>query len=235
MTELIVALDVAAIHEEEALLERLKNTVTFYKIGLRLFTAHGKRAVDLVHRFGGRVFLDLKFHDIPRTVAHGVAEAQKLGAAALSLHLSGGAEMVRAAAEVRPRPQLWGVTVLTSLEGKDLRAVHPRASLPALVKNLARMGWVNGIDGTICSGHEVEALRKALPHLDIRFITPGIRPKAGAADDQKRVITPGEAARLGIQYIVVGRPIIQAPDPLKAAQDMLADMRHAAAGALEKP
>lgn len=235
MTELIVALDVDTIHEEESLLERLKNTVTFYKIGLRLFTAHGKRAVDLVHRAGGRVFLDLKFHDIPQTVAHAVQEAQKLGVASLSLHLSGGAAMVRAAAEISPRPLLWGVTVLTSLETKDLHDIHPRAALPAMVKNLSRMGWVNGIDGTICSGHEVAALRKALPHLDMRFITPGIRPASGAANDQKRVMTADEAALLGVNFIVVGRPITQAPDPLKAAQEMLADMRHAAARALERP
>ena len=235
MTELIVALDVATIHEEEALLDRLKNTVTFYKVGLRLFTAHGKRAVDLVHRYGGRVFLDLKFHDIPQTVAHAVAEAQKLGAASVSLHLSGGAEMLKAAAEVHPRPKLWGVTVLTSLGAQDLRALHPRTGLPTMVKNLARLGWVNGIDGTICSGLVVAALRKALPHLDMRFITPGVRPAGSETHDQKRVMTPGQAAALGINYVVVGRPITQAPQPLQAAQDMLAEMRHAASGALEKP
>jgi len=235
MTELIVALDVDTIHEEEALLQALKDNVTWYKVGLRLFTAHGKRAVDLVHRFGGKVFLDLKFHDIPQTVSHAVQEAHKLGAAAVSLHLSGGADMLKAAAEVHPRPKLWGVTVLTSLAGKDLSALHPRASLPALVKNLARLGWVNGIDGTICSGHEVAALRKALPHLDMRFITPGIRPRSSDVQDQKRVMTPGEAAALGIHYIVVGRPITQAPAPLRAAQDILSEMRHASAGALEKP
>ena len=235
MTELIVALDVDTIHEEEALLQELKGTVTWYKIGLRLFTAHGKRAVDLAHRFGGKVFLDLKFHDIPQTVAHAVQEAQHLGVAAVSLHLSGGAQMVRAAAEVRPRPKLWGVTVLTSLAAKDLAFLRPRASVAALVKNLARMGWVNGIDGTICSGQEVSALRKALPHLDMRFITPGIRPAAGAVNDQKRIMTPGEAARLGINFIVVGRPITQAPHRLKAAQAVLAEMRQAAADALERP
>jgi len=235
MTELIAALDVDTIHEEKSFLERLKNTVTFYKVGLRLFTAHGKRAVDLVHSYGCRVFLDLKFHDIPQTVAHAVQEAQKLGVAAVSLHLSGGADMLKAAAEVRPRPKLWGVTVLTSLTGQDMGALRPRTALPTMVKNLARLGWVNGIDGTICSGHEVAALRQALPHLDMRFITPGIRPKAASADDQKRVMTPGEAAKLGIHYIVVGRPITAAPDPLQAAQEILAEMRHASAGALDKP
>ncbi|MFA6004700.1 MAG: orotidine 5'-phosphate decarboxylase / HUMPS family protein, partial [Elusimicrobiota bacterium] len=142
--------------------------------------------------------------------------------------------MVRAAAEVHPRPKLWGVTVLTSLEAKDLRVFHPQASLHNMVKNLARMGWVNGIDGTICSAQEVARLRKALPHLDMRFITPGIRPAGGAVHDQKRVVTPADAARLGINYIVVGRPITQAPDRLKAAQAVLAEMRHAANDALER-
>jgi orotidine-5'-phosphate decarboxylase len=235
MTELIVALDVSTIHEEEALLQTLKNTVTFYKVGLRLFTAHGKRAVDLVHRFGGRVFLDLKLHDIPQTVAHAVQETQKLGVHSVSLHLSGGAAMLKAAAEVRPRPKLWGVTVLTSLGAGDLRLLHGKTSLPTTVKNLARLGWVNGIDGTICSGQEVTALRKGLPHLDMRFICPGIRPKDGGAQDQKRVMTPGAAAALGINHIVVGRPITGAPEPLKAAQNILAEMRHASAKALERP
>jgi orotidine-5'-phosphate decarboxylase len=235
MTELIVALDVDTIHEEESLLQALKNTVTFYKVGLRLFTAHGKRAVDLVHRFGGRVFLDLKFHDIPQTVAHAVQEAQKLSVASVSLHLCGGSAMLKAAAEVHPRPKLWGVTVLTSLGAADLRVLHQRTALPTVVKNLARLGWVNGIDGTICSGQEVESLRKALPHLDMRFICPGVRPAGSGANDQKRVMTPGQAAALGINYVVVGRPITQAPQPLQAAQNILAEMCHAAAKALEKP
>lgn len=233
MTQIIVALDVDTIMKEEDLLERLKGTITFYKVGLRLFTAHGKRAVDLVQRYGGKVFLDLKFHDIPQTVAHAVHEAQKLGVEAVSLHLSGGAEMVRAAAEVHPRPRLWGVTVLTSMLSKDLQMLHPRATIPSTVRNLARLGWVHGIDGTICSGHEVEYLRKALKHLDMRFITPGIRPVGSLAHDQKRVMTPEEAARLGIDYIVIGRPITGAPDPLKAAQEMLSEMKHASPHALE--
>lgn len=233
MTEIIVALDVDTIMREEELLERLKGTITFYKIGLRLFTAHGKRAVDLVHRHGGRVFLDLKFFDIPQTVAHAVREAQRLGVSAVSLHLSGGTEMVRAAAQVNPRPQLWGVTVLTSLLTKDVRMLHPKATIPSMVKSLAHLGWTCGIDGTICSGQEVAALRRALPHLDMRFITPGIRPAGSQAHDQKRVMTPEEAARLGIDHIVIGRPITASPDPLRAAQEILAEMKHAAPHCLE--
>lgn len=235
MTQIIVALDVDTIHKQEELLERLKGTITFYKVGLQLFTAHGKRAVDLVHKHGGKVFLDLKFLDIPQTVANAVHETQKLGVAAVSVHLWGGAAMLKAAAQVSPRPKLWGVTVLTSMAAPDMRALHPRASLPTLVKNLARLGWVNGIDGTICSGQEVAGIRKHLRHLDMKFITPGIRPAGARANDQKRVMTPEEAATLGIDYIVVGRPITHAPDPLRAAQDILASMVHAAPHCLEAP
>ena len=233
MTQIIASLDVDTILREEELLKRLKGTITLYKVGLRLFTAHGKRAVDLVHRHGGKVFLDLKFHDLPQTVAHAVREAQRLAVHAVSIHLSGGAEMIRAAAEVEPRPKLWGVTVLTSMLPQDIRMLHPRASIPTTVKNLAHLGWIHGVDGTICSGREVAFLRKTLKHLDMRFITPGIRPAGSSADDQKRVMTPEEAARLGIDYIVIGRPITGAPDPLKAAQDMLAAMKHAAPSSLE--
>jgi orotidine-5'-phosphate decarboxylase len=233
MTQVIVALDVDTIMREEQLLTQLKDNVTFYKVGLQLFTAHGKRAVDLVHKHGGKVFLDLKFHDIPQTVAHAVKEAQKLGVYAVSIHLCGGRDMLRAAAEIEPRPKLWGVTVLTSMQDRDLRPLHPHAKVASFVKNLARLGWVNGIDGTICSGLEVQYLRKALKHLDMKFITPGIRPAGAAANDQKRVMTPEQAAELGIDYIVVGRPITHAADPLRAAQDILSSMKHAAPHSLE--
>ena len=226
-TELIVALDVETIHAQEELLERLEGTVKFFKIGLRLFTGHGKRAVDLVHRRGGSVFLDLKLHDIPQTVADAVREAQKMGVYSLSVHLSGGANMLKAAAEVHPRPRLWGVTVLTSLCSEDLHALHPRASVAAMVRRLAALGKRCGIDGTICSGKEVPALKKSLG-ANACFVTPGIRPSGHSTHDQKRLISPADAARLGIRYAVVGRPITKAPDPLAAAHSVLAEMRNAA-------
>ena len=234
MTQIIVALDVDTLRKEEALLDRLKGTITFYKVGLQLFTAHGKRAVDLVQRYGGKVFLDLKLMDIPQTVAHAVQEAQKLGVDAVSLHLWGGSEMIRAAAQMRPRPKLWGVTVLTSLQDKDLQLFHPQARVTDVVPKLARMGWECGADGTICSGQEVESLRQSLKNIDMRFITPGIRPAQSSNQDQKRVMTPGETARLKINYIVVGRPITSAPDPLRAAQDILTEMKLAAPHCLER-
>jgi orotidine-5'-phosphate decarboxylase len=233
MTQIIVALDVETIKKEEELLKSLKGLIVWYKVGLRLFTAHGKRAVDLVHKSGGKVFLDLKLHDIPQTVAHAVQEAQRLGVDSVSLHLMGGADMVRAAAEVSPRPKLWGVTVLTSMAPKDVKIFHPSARVPALAKSLAKTGWVSGADATICSPQEVAFLRKQLPHLDMKFVTPGIRPKGAALNDQSRVMTPGEAAALGIDYVVIGRPITHAPDPRKAALDILTEMKAAATGSLE--
>ena len=225
-TELIVALDVAAVMDEERLVDRLHGTVTLFKVGLQLFTAHGKRAVDLVHRAGGRVFLDLKLHDIPQTVAHAVREAQKLGVYSLSVHLSSGRDVLEAAAAVHPRPKLWGVTVLTSLSSDDLKAIHPQASVKPMVKRLAQLGAKCGVDATICSGQEVPMLRKALGP-EAAFVTPGIRPANSAVHDQKRVLTPAEAARLGIRYVVVGRPITNDPDPLARAQAILTEMRNA--------
>jgi orotidine-5'-phosphate decarboxylase len=233
MTQVIVALDVDTIKRQEELLKSLKNVIVWYKVGLQLFTAHGKRAVDLVRKNGGKVFLDLKLHDIPVTVAHAVREAQRLGVDAVSLHLMGGADMVRAAAEVSPRPKLWGVTVLTSMGPKDVKIFSPGARIPAMVKSLAKSGWVAGADATICSPLEVAYLRKQLPHLDMKFVTPGIRPKGAALGDQVRVTTPAEAAALGIDFIVVGRPITHAPDPRKAALDILAEMQAEVPSALE--
>ena len=234
MTQVIVALDVDTIKRQGELLAALKDAVVWYKVGLQLFTAHGKRAVDLVRKSGGKVFLDLKLHDIPATVAHAVREAQRLGVDAVSLHLSGGADMVRAPAEVSPRPLLWGVTVLTSMAPKDVKIYHPSARIPAMVKSFAKMGWVSGADATICSPQDVPALRRQLPNLDMKFVTPGIRPRGAALNDQSRVTTPGEAAALGIDYIVVGRPITHAPDPRKAALAIFAEMQAAVPSALEK-
>lgn len=234
MTQVIVALDVETIKKQEDLLRSLKDAIVWYKVGLRLFTAHGKRAVDLVHKMGGKVFLDLKLHDIPQTVAHAVHEAQKLGVEAVSLHLMGGADMVRAAAEIAPRPKLWGVTVLTSMSPKDVKILHPGARIPALVKSLAKTGWVSGADATICSPQEVAFLRKQLPHLAMKFVTPGIRPKGADMNDQSRVMTPGEAAALGIDFVVIGRPITHAPDPRKAAMDIMTEMKAAAPRSLER-
>src|SRR5687767_11345174 len=196
MTEIIAALDVDSLAEAEGLVERLGPAVRLFKVGLRLYTAWGPRAVEAVRRRGGEVFLDLKLHDIPQTVADAVREAGKLGVRSLSLHLSGGGDMLRAAVAVEPRPELWGVTVLTSLSSSDLKIIHPEASVAVAVRRLAKMGLENGLDAVICSAEDVPALRKALKR-DARFVTPGIRPSGTDAGDQKRFVTPADAARLG--------------------------------------
>ena len=225
MTELITALDVGDLKKEESLLKDLKGTVRFYKIGLKLFIAEGKKAVEMVHHYGGKVFLDLKLLDIPQTVAGAVKEAGKLGVESISVHLSGGPEMLRAAAAISPRPKLWGVSVLTSFREEDVRIFHERASLASLVKNWAYLGVKNGADAIVCSGHEVEFLRRALKNYSPKFVTPGIRPAGEKVHDQKRVMTPEEAAALDINFVVVGRPIIEANDPKAAAEKIVAALK----------
>ncbi len=225
MTELITALDVGDLKKEKSLLKDLKGTVRFYKIGLKLFIAEGKKAVEMVHHYGGKVFLDLKLLDIPQTVAGAVKEAGKLGVESISVHLSGGPEMLRAAAAISPRPKLWGVSVLTSFREEDVRIFHERASLASLVKNWAYLGVKNGADAIVCSGHEVEFLRRALKNYSPKFVTPGIRPAGEKVHDQKRVMTPEEAAALDINFVVVGRPIIEAKDPKAAAEKIVAALK----------
>ena len=235
MTQVIVALDVDTIKAEQALLKSLKDLIVWHKVGLRLFTAHGRRAVELVQREGGKVFLDLKLHDIPQTVADAVREAQRLGVDAVSLHLQGGADMVRAAAELPARPKLWGVTVLTSMNADDVKVLHPDARIPELIERLAKTGLDAGADAIICSPQDVAGLRAALPGRSPAFVTPGIRPRGAAANDQSRIMTPGEAAALGIDFIVVGRPITHAPDPRAAALAILEEMKAAAPSSLDRP
>ena len=234
MTEVIVALDVDTLKAEQELVEKLRGTITFFKVGLQLFTAHGKKAVEVVQKAGGRVFLDLKLHDIPQTVALAVAEARKLGVESLSLHLSGGPAMLRAAAAVPGRPKLWGVTMLTSLTPQDAKIFHEAAELEKVVENLARLGRQEGIDATICSPQEVALLRRAFKGEAAKFVTPGIRPAGAELGDQKRVMTPEQAAALSIDYIVVGRPITHAADPLIAAQNILTGMQAAKPSSVEK-
>ncbi|MBI5243230.1 MAG: orotidine-5'-phosphate decarboxylase [Elusimicrobia bacterium] len=227
--EVIVALDTDSLAAEEDILRELRVDIRHYKVGLRLFTAHGCRAIELVHRNGGDVFLDLKLHDIPQTVAHTVHEAQKLGVFALSVHLSGGLDMLRAAADVHPRPKLWGVAVLTSLSDADVKVLHPRLAVHQLTLRLAALAKHARLDGIICSGREVPLLREALGP-DACFICPGIRQAGREAHDQKRIITPADAARLGVRYAVIGRPITHAEKVKKAAQGILEDIRNAGAG-----
>lgn len=228
MTGLIVALDVETLARQEELLDALEGLDAWYKVGLQLFTAAGGRAVEAVKRRGGKVFLDLKLHDIPQTVALAVREAGRLGADAASLHLMGGKDMLRAAADVPARPRLWGVTVLTSMTDEGLAGVWPGARAADMAASLAELGLSAGIDAVICSPADVPGLRRRLAPRSPRFVTPGVRPAGAERHDQARVTTPREAAALGIDRVVVGRPITHARDPRAAAEAILAELREGA-------
>ena len=222
-TELIVALDTPTLKAAGLIMDKLGGAVKYYKIGSVLFTSDGPAAVDLVHKRGGRVFLDLKFHDIPNTVKHAVKNAGKMGVYSVSLHLSGGADMIKACADLADRPKLWGITVLTSFNEYNLFCSGFRGGIDKTVKLLAALGKANGADGVVCSPKEAWRL-KAIYGNELKLVTPGIRP-AAAADDQKRAVTPAEAHANGSDFIVVGRPIIEAADPLAAAQAILKDLK----------
>ncbi|OGS44100.1 MAG: orotidine 5'-phosphate decarboxylase [Elusimicrobia bacterium RIFOXYB2_FULL_62_6] len=221
-TRLIIALDVPDLKKARALLEKLDGLPVLYKVGSSLFTLAGPAAVDLAHEYGGKVFLDLKFHDIPNTVRNAVQSAAALGVYSLSLHLSGGAEMIKAAAELKKRPRLWGITVLTSFDEAGFARTGFGRGIDAAISALAELGAESGADGIVCSPREAAAVRKRFGR-GLKIITPGIRP-AGASDDQKRAMTPKEAALAGADFIVVGRPVLEARDPARAAQAILEEI-----------
>jgi orotidine-5'-phosphate decarboxylase len=211
----IVALDVPDRAALKDLLDRLEGQPRFYKVGLELFVAEGGAAVELVKARGGRVFLDLKLHDIPETVARGVSAALRLGVDLLTVHIAGGKEMLRRAVEAASdRVRLLGVTVLTSLSAPDLEADGVSGTLPELAGRRARLAREAGVSGLVCSAHEIGLLREAAPEL--LLVVPGIRPVGARADDQQRVATPAAAVRAGADYLVVGRPIRDAPSPAQA-------------------
>ena len=225
----IVALDVPDLAGLKALLDRLDGRPAFYKVGLELFVGEGERAIELVRSRGGRVFLDLKLHDIPETVARAVASAARNDAELLTVHTSGGYEMLsRAAAAAGPGLKILGVTVLTSLLEDDLRAEGIEMTIPEMVRARARVAARAGIAGLVCSPHEIEHARAAAPGLFL--VVPGIRPSEGAGSahgDQKRVATAGQAIENGADYLVVGRPVRDAADPAKAFEALVAEVEAA--------
>jgi orotidine-5'-phosphate decarboxylase len=227
---LIVALDVPSAEAATALVERLKSACHWFKVGLELFTAAGPAMVEKLAADGYSVFLDLKFHDIPYTVAGAVRSAAKLGARMMTVHAAGGPAMLeaaRAALEGIPgAPQLLAVTVLTSMDAVQLKAAGVGRAAARQVDLLAKMGMKAGIRGFVCSPEEVAALR-ALTGPDGVLVVPGIRPAGADACDQKRIATPAEALRAGASYLVVGRPITQAADPAAAAEAILNEMADA--------
>jgi orotidine-5'-phosphate decarboxylase len=222
----IVACDVPDLAGLNGLLDRLDGRPSFYKVGLELFVAEGERAIEAVRKRGGRIFLDLKLHDIPETVARAVQSARRIEAELLTVHTSGGYEMLsRAAQAAEGHVKILGVTVLTSLLQDDLRAEGIEATIPEMVRARARIAAKAGIAGLVCSSHEIEAARGAAPGLFI--VVPGIRPATGAgsaAGDQKRIATPESAIRNGADYLVVGRPLRDAPDPAKAFEAVVGEV-----------
>jgi len=222
-TQLIVALDTPDLKSAETLLKKLKGLPLIYKVGSSLFTSAGPRAIDLVHKYRGKIFLDLKFHDIPNTVRNSVESAASLGVYSVSLHLSGGAEMLRAAASVKKRPLLWGITVLTSFDRASFSKTGFRHGIERTITDLAALGAENGADGLVCSPREAAAVKKR-HGAKLRIITPGIRLENGG-DDQKRTMTPAQAAEAGADFIVVGRPVLKAADPAGSVRDILEAIR----------
>jgi orotidine-5'-phosphate decarboxylase len=230
--ELIVALDVPALTDAEALVARLPQELRFFKVGFELFTREGPKALRVLTRQHKHVFLDLKLHDIPRTVAHAVTAAGHLGVSLLTVHASGGRAMLKAAAEAAAQfgphaPKLIAVTTLTSLNQDDFRDLGIRRTVAEQAVALTEMALSCGIDGLVTSVHEAPALRQAFGAKPI-LVTPGIRPSGGAAGDQKRIATPAQAVQAGANYLVVGRPITEAHDPFRAAQSMLEEIARSA-------
>lgn len=224
---IIVALDFARESEALAMLDHLDPGLCRVKVGKELFTRCGPALVRRIIALGFEVFLDLKFHDIPNTVAAAVRAAADLGVWMVNVHASGGGAMLRAArgalGEAQGRPLLIGVTVLTSLEAADLREVGIAEEPEAQVRRLARLCADCGLDGVVCSAREAPVLRQDMPEAFL-LVTPGIRPAADASADQKRVATPASAMALGSSYLVIGRPITQAPDPRARLEALAASL-----------
>ena len=222
--KIIVALDVATKKEAAALVEELREQISFFKIGLQLYTSEGPEIVCAVLSTGAKVWLDLKLHDIPNTVARAVESAGNLGVQMLTIHLSGGSEMIRAATAARANNiSILGVTVLTSANEQTLRQVGISDGMDNQVLRLAKLGVECGIDGLVASPHELKMLRDELCS-KIAIVTPGVRPSWAEPGDQKRVMTPRQALDAGADYLVIGRPIIADTNPRQALTKILDEL-----------
>lgn len=226
--ELIVALDVPNANRIRSTLLLLPPEIRFFKVGLELYTASGPESVTLLRAARKHVFLDLKLHDIPRTVARSIAVAGEYGVDLLTIHAAGGRAMLRAAAEAAAglgenRPRLLAVTTLTSLGSEDLLDIGVTRPLVEHTLALGKMAVSEGIDGLVCSVHEAALFRKELGPAPL-LVTPGIRPACSDKGDQKRIATPASAVKAGANFLVVGRPILEAHDPAAAARSILAEI-----------
>lgn len=233
---LIVALDVETAREALNLFNALKDIAGMFKIGSQLFTSAGPGVVSEIVRAGASVFLDLKFHDIPNTVAAAGVEATRLGVSIFNVHACGGSEMMRRTADAVTetalregitRPHVIGVTVLTSSDDSTLAEAGFSSNTEEQVRRLARLASESGLDGVVASPHEVKLVRETVGQHDFIIVTPGVRPSGLAHNDQRRVMTPSEAVRAGADYLVVGRAVLKAADPSRAAQEIIEEMQRA--------
>jgi len=233
--KLIVALDVDTVDQARQLVARLRDVVGMFKVGSQLFTSAGPALVREIVGGGNKVFLDLKFHDIPNTVAAAAVEATRLRVSIFNVHASGGSEMMERTAqavaetsqqEQLPKPAVIAVTLLTSANEATLREIGIDAPPEKLVSHLARMAASAGLDGVVASPLEAPVIRIATSP-DFLIVTPGVRPSGSTAGDQKRITTPREAIERGADYIVVGRPILSAPDPVYAATQIIEEIADA--------
>jgi len=225
---IICAIDTTNIDEAKALANGLNGNVGAIKLGLEFFTAHGAKGVKEVTSSGVPFFLDLKFHDIPNTVAGAVKAATKLGAFMITIHTLGGKEMMKAAVKAAKeeadkrgieKPIVLGVTMLTSMDESDLSDIGVSGDIKSQVQRLAELAVESGLDGCVCSAHEIEAIREVTGN-ELTLVVPGIRPEGSDAGDQKRVMTPKQAIKEGADYLVIGRPITQADSPFAAAKEI---------------
>ncbi len=230
--KIILALDVESFKEAEKFVALLREHIGIFKVGKQLFTHCGPEIIEMIHHHSGKAFLDLKYHDIPHTVARAVEEACKLKVFMLTLHATGGQRMMREAVDAsikmtqkhssRP-PLILAVTILTSLQQEDLTDIGMNSPVEEAVLRLAKLAKGAGVQGVVASAREAALIRNAYGS-DLIIVTPGVRPKGAAFDDQKRTLTPREAFSAGSDYIVIGRPILKAEDPLKAAREIVEDM-----------
>lgn len=226
--KIIFALDINELAEIETWSSLLSTKVGMFKIGKQLFTSTGPEAVRTIQRHGGEIFLDLKYHDIPNTVAQATVAAARLGVKLSNLHALGGYEMMAKTMDALDkefkggvRTKVLAVTILTSSTEETLRGIGIEHSVQDMVVRLAKLAKTAGIDGVVASPHEVKLIREACGD-DFLIVTPGVRPSFASADDQKRIMTPSEAVNQGADYLVIGRPIAAASDPARAA-DMIVD------------
>lgn len=235
--KLIVALDVDTAKRALELVADLRHEVGMFKVGMQLFTAAGPDLVKQIVAGGGRVFLDLKYHDIPNTVGQAAVEATRLGVSIFNVHAAGGFEMMARAAEAvaataeheqLARPKVIAVTLLTSANEETLKQIGIDSAPTEVVSRMAQLASSSGLDGVVTSAHEIETIRAAVTRPGFLVVTPGMRGAGAPSDDQRRTMSAAEAVGAGADYVVVGRPILQAADPVAAASQIVREI----AGAL---